>query len=101
MALRSPDVRVVAITTVAGNVGVEQATRNALYTAELCGSDVPVYQGARRPMERSLEDATWFHGLDGLGDRGYPLPQKKAQAGEAADVIIDSIERNPGIEIVT
>ena len=38
MALRAPDVRVVAITTVAGNVEVQQATRNALYTVELCGS---------------------------------------------------------------
>ncbi len=42
MALRSPAVRVLAITTVAGNVAVQQATRNALYTAELCGADVPV-----------------------------------------------------------
>ena len=41
MALRTPGVRVVAITTVAGNVEVQQATRNALYTAELCGSSVP------------------------------------------------------------
>ena len=38
MALRAPEVRVVAITTVAGNVEVQQATRNALYTAELCGA---------------------------------------------------------------
>ena len=37
MALRAPDVRVVGITRVAGNVPVEQATRNALYTVELCG----------------------------------------------------------------
>jgi inosine-uridine nucleoside N-ribohydrolase len=45
MALRHPGVQVEAITTVAGNVGVEQAMRNALYVAELCGADVPVYQG--------------------------------------------------------
>ena len=49
MALRAPDVRVVAITTVAGNVEVEQATRNALYTAELCGANVPVFTGAGSP----------------------------------------------------
>ncbi len=46
MALRAPDVRVVAITTVAGNVPVLQSTRNALYTVELCGANVPVYTGA-------------------------------------------------------
>ena len=41
MALRRPDVRVAAITVVAGNVPVLQATRNALYTVELCGANVP------------------------------------------------------------
>ena len=52
MALRAPDVSVVAITTVAGNVEVEQATRNALYTVELCGTSVPVYAGAEKPLQR-------------------------------------------------
>jgi purine nucleosidase len=47
MALRSPAVRVIAITTVAGNVPLEQATRNALYVAELCNSPAPVFPGAR------------------------------------------------------
>jgi len=46
MALRAPDVHVAAITVVSGNVPLEQGTRNALYTAELCGSSVPVYAGA-------------------------------------------------------
>ena len=66
MALRHPDVRVAAITVVAGNVRLEQATRNALYTAELCGrGDVPVYAGAARPLVREPQHAHWFHGEDG------------------------------------
>jgi len=101
MALRSPDVRVLGITTVAGNVGVEQATRNALYTAELCGSDTPVYRGAEKPLARDLEDATWFHGMDGLGDRGYPAPRAQARSGHAVDALIEIIDRNPGVELVT
>src|SRR5271157_4795717 len=68
MALRAPDVQLDAITVVAGNVSLEQATRNALYTAELCGSSVPVYQGASRPLLREIQHAQWFHGKDGLGD---------------------------------
>ena len=56
MALRAPDVEVVAITTVAGNVPVEQSTRNALYVAEICGSDVPVYAGADKPFAASLSE---------------------------------------------
>jgi purine nucleosidase len=71
MALRSPAVEVKAITVVAGNCGVDQATRNALFTVELCGADVPVYMGAAKPLQRDLETADWFHGHDGLGDHGY------------------------------
>ncbi len=73
MALRSPHVRVLAITTVAGNVDVQQSTRNALYTAELCGADVPVFMGAEKPLNRTHQSAHWFHGRDGLGDHGGPL----------------------------
>ena len=101
MALRSSDVEVVAITTVAGNVNVEQATTNALYTVELCGSDVPVYRGAAEPLARPLEDATWFHGRDGLGDQNYPAPRKQADDGDAIDAIISAIEREPGMQLVT
>src|SRR5207248_6271219 len=72
MALRSPRVRVLAITTVAGNVAVQQSTRNALCTAELCGADVPVFMGAEKPLHRPHQSADWFHGRDGLGDHGYP-----------------------------
>src|ERR1700746_642355 len=61
MALRSPAVRVAAITVIAGNVPVEQATRNVLYTDELCGAQTPVYAGAAKPLLRELVTAEWFH----------------------------------------
>jgi purine nucleosidase len=101
MALRATDARVVAITTVAGNVDVQQATRNALYTVELCGADVPVYAGAEKPLLREYQDATWFHGRDGLGDHNYPQPQRSPGESNAVDAIIDAIEANPGLVIVT
>jgi purine nucleosidase len=101
MALRAPDVRVAAITTVAGNVPVQQSTRNALYTAELCGASVPVYMGADKPLLRIYGDATWFHGRDGLGDHNYPAPGKSAEGKHAVDAIIETIEANPGITFVT
>ena len=101
MALRAPDVRVAAITTVAGNVDVRQATRNALYTAELCERDVPIYSGAEKPLLRKYTNATWFHGRDGLGDHNYPPPRKSAEPLHAADAIISVIEQNPGLVIVT
>jgi purine nucleosidase len=101
MALRTPDVRVAAITTVAGNVPVEQATRNALYVAELCGSNVFVYGGCTAPLSRHYEDATWFHGNDGLGDQGYPPAKRSAETTHAVEAIIEVVNSNPGIELVT
>jgi len=101
MALRAPDVRVVVITTVAGNVDLQQSTRNALYTAELCGAEVPVYSGAQKPLLRPYQNATWFHGRDGLGDHDYPPPRRSPEPLHAVDAIIDAIEANPGIVIVT
>src|ERR1043166_4141628 len=101
MALRAPDVRVAAITVVAGNVDVTRATRNALYSAELCGSDVPVYSGAGKPLVRLYQNATWFHGRDGLGDHDYPPPKQLAQTNHAVDAIIATIEANPGLVVVT
>src|ERR1700758_5241963 len=79
MALRAPEVRIAAITVVAGNVDVQQATQNALYTVELCGASVPVYSGAEKPLLRAYQDATWFHGRDGLGDHNYPVPQQSPE----------------------
>src|SRR5271169_3847400 len=101
MALRSPQIEVLAITTVAGNVDVHQATRNALYTAELCGSDVPVFSGAENPLKRAHESADWFHGRDGLGDHNYPPPHRAPEKRSAPDAIIDTIESHPGLEMVT
>ena len=101
MALRAPDVRVAAITVVAGNVDVKQATRNALYTAELCNASVPVYSGAEKPLLRTYQNATWFHGRDGLGDNNYPAPRRSAERKHAVDAIIETIETNPGLVLVT
>jgi purine nucleosidase len=101
MALRAPDVQVAAITVVAGNVPVHQATRNALYTVELCNANVPVYSGAEKPLLRPYQNATWFHGRDGLGDHNYPAPKQSAAGSHAVDAIIKTIEKNPGLVLVT
>jgi purine nucleosidase len=101
MALRHPDVQVRAITAVAGNVSAEQATRNALYVAELCGSTVPVHCGAAQPIWREHAHAEWFHGKDGLGDHGYPDAARAAEPGHAVDAIIAAIQAHPGIVLVT
>ncbi len=101
MALAAPDVRVLGLTTVAGNVALDPATRNALFTVEVCGSDAPVYKGAGAPLVRTLRDAHWFHGADGLGDHGYPDPKRTAESEHAVDAILRLAREHPGLTLVT
>jgi purine nucleosidase len=101
MALAQPDVRVLGLTTLAGNVGLDPATRNALLTAEICGSDVPVFAGAGGPLTRALKDAHWFHGKDGLGDHGYPAPKRGPEREHAIEAIVRLAHAEPGLTLVT
>ncbi len=101
MALQAEDVKVLAITIVSGNVGVKQGSTNARFVVELCGQDTPVYEGAHHPLVRERYDARWFHGQDGLGDIGYPKPQRPPAAGHAVEALIHTIRANPGVLLVT
>ena len=102
MALREPSISVEAITVVAGNVPLEQAVQNALYTAELCASDVPVHAGQAAPLMRPLQTAEFVHGEDGMGDIGLPLRGRVTAGDRAVDLIVDTIMRSPGeITLVT
>jgi purine nucleosidase/non-specific riboncleoside hydrolase len=64
------------ITTVFGNVGLDQATTNLLAVLSMLGIDVPVHKGADRPMVQPIIDAKYVHGDDGLG--GARRPNKQA-----------------------
>ena len=102
MALREPTVTVEAVTVVAGNVPVDQAVQNALYTVELCGSEVPVYAGRHAPLMRDLQTAEDVHGKDGMGNIGLPLSGRNPAGTGAVDVIIETIIGSPGeITLVT
>jgi purine nucleosidase len=102
MAHRWPEVQVLAVTTVAGNVSVTQGTKNALYSIEMAGGATPVYVGCAKPLLRPIEFATWFHGEDGMGNMNYPEAKLKAQSGHAVDALIETIKAHPGdITLVT
>jgi purine nucleosidase len=101
MALADLSVRVLGLTTVAGNVGLEQATRNALLTAEICNAEVPVFRGAAKPLTRAHEHAHWFHGKDGLGDHGYPAPKRAPEREHAVEAIVRLAHAEPGLTLVT
>ena len=102
MALREPSITVEAITVVAGNVPLDQAVQNALYTRDLCESEVPVYAGRAEPLSQPLSTAQYVHGDDGMGDIGLPLSGRSPTTGDAIDVLLETISGSPGqITLVT
>jgi purine nucleosidase len=106
LALRHPDVVVDAVTVVAGNVPLDMAVQNALYTVELCAAHgartPPVYAGSATPLLRALDTAQYVHGEDGMGDIGLPLTGRVATPGHAVDELVRRIMDAPGeITLVT
>ena len=102
MALRAPDVRVAAITVVAGNVDVQQATRNALYTAELCGVECSGILGCGEATASHLSRTQpGFTGATDWAITTIPRREQSAERLHAVDAIIETIEANPGIVLVT
>lgn len=96
MALRNPSIEVHAVTVVAGNVPLDMAVQNALYTVELCGSGVPVHAGAAAPLVYPLETAQFVHGADGMGDFGLPLHGRAPASGDAVGVLVEMGRRFAG-----
>jgi purine nucleosidase len=95
MALRWPDVNVIGISVVAGNVHVEKGAKNARYTVELCGKETPVYIGAAQPLTREPTWGYFFHGDDGMGNKNYPEPTLPLAEGSAVEAFIDAVRSNP------
>ena len=101
MALSEPEIDVVGITTVGGNIPLENTTKNALQTVEICKKDTPVYVGLGRPLVRELVTADNVHGNDGMGDQNLIHPTRKAEDKHAVDFILETVRANPDeIEIV-
>ncbi len=102
LAFNAPDVQIEAITVAAGNVPLELAVQNALYTCELCGKNIPVYAGMAKPLLQELQTAQFVHGEDGMGDIGLPLSGRKPSEGHAVQKLIETVNRFPGeITLVT
>lgn len=86
MMLRDPSVEVVGISTVAGNVGLEQATKNALMTiGYAAAAQPPVYPGCERPLFHEHRSAVAVHGEDGMGDLGALQPGGQPASEKGGD----------------
>ena len=91
LALGSPEVDVVAITTVAGNVPQPLVTDNARALLELVGrTEIPVYRGCERPLVRPLMTAEYVHGPTGVDGAVLPEPEVAVEPGHAVDLIVEA-----------
>jgi purine nucleosidase len=92
-----PDLELVGITTVAGNVGLPLTTSNAQRVAEFVGlAGTPVTPGAAAPLLREPIDARLVHGDSGLGGARLPDPVSRPADGHAVEYLIDTIQAAPG-----
>ena len=95
LALASPELEVLALVAVAGNVRVTQNAYNALQILEVAGRpDVPVYIGCERPMRHPLVTAEYVHGATGLDGPTLPAQQIAPQRAHGVDYIIEKLLAN-------
>lgn len=96
LALASPELDVLGITVVAGNVPLELTQKNTRKVCELAGkSDTKVFAGAERPMQRQLVTAEYVHGETGLNGTQLPEPTMPLQVQHGVDHIIETVMSLP------
>ena len=92
LALASPELELLGVTTVAGNQTVEKTTANAIRVLELVGSDVPVAAGAGRPLVREPYVAAYVHGETGLDGPDLPPARREPVDQHAVDFLAERID---------
>lgn len=96
LAVASPELEVLGVTTVAGNTTLDKTTRNALTVLDLAGRpDIPVAAGADRPLERELFVAEYVHGASGLDGPALPEPSRGPVDRSAVEFLAATIDKSP------
>ena len=96
LALASPRLEVLAVTTVAGNASLDRTTRNALRVLTLLGrADVPVAAGAERPLRRDPWVPVSVHGESGLDGAELPEPEATPRAESAVELMAALLRAAP------
>jgi inosine-uridine nucleoside N-ribohydrolase len=96
-AVASPAIDLIAVSTVAGNVGVERTTANTLAVLDWLGAtDVPVHRGASRPLCRPHRDAMYFHDEGGLGGARLPASGREVGHDRGPAAVIRLARQRPG-----
>ena len=101
LALASPELELLGLTTVAGNQTLDKTTANALKVLEYVErTDVPVHVGASRPLVREQWAAEFVHGRSGLDGPDLPDPQTEPVPGDAVDFLAEQLEAHEGVVLV-
>ena len=88
-AISSPEIDLLGLTTVFGNVTTPKATRNALYLLEQVGIEIPVAEGLHRPrVLPPFPPTSAVHGVEGFGTLDVPAPQRHALAETAPEYLV-------------
>jgi len=96
LALASPEIELLGITAVAGNVPLARTAENARIVCELAGrADVKVFAGCDAPMRRPLVTAEHVHGKTGLDGPDLWVPTMPLHPGHAVDFIIETLRSEP------
>lgn len=96
-AFAHPEIDILAMTSIFGNVRTRQATRNALALCDIYGAPVPIHAGAEAPLVMPARPhADFVHGAEGFGDLSAPVPSRAAEPADAAQMLIDTCAKSPG-----
>jgi purine nucleosidase/pyrimidine-specific ribonucleoside hydrolase len=92
LAVASPEVDLVGVTTVHGNTTLDKTTANALRILELAGrAGIPVARGADAPLVRELSVAEYVHGTTGLDGPILPPPSTSPVEQDAVDFLAEHL----------
>lgn len=102
MAALQPEIDLLGITVVSGNVDLDQGAKNALMSLEVARrTDVPVYCGSSNSIAGVEYEIFSVYGKDGMGDAGLVHPSNTYEKEYAVDFILNTIEESPHqVEIV-
>ncbi|CAD5182938.1 unnamed protein product [Musa acuminata subsp. malaccensis] len=98
MAFQKPEIEILGLTTIFGNVSTEDATCNALLLCEIAGHpEVPVAEGSHEPLKGGKPHvADFVHGSDGLGNIFLPPPLGKQIEKTASEFLVEKVSQYPG-----
>ena len=101
LALHAPELEILGITIVCGNVPTTQGAENALKVLQFANRlDIPVYLGEAKPLQRDYVDAMDTHGSDGLGETYLPNVTQTRPHKDAISFLAKTLSQQTKVSII-